>query len=120
MSGSIVVGVDGSEPSIDALRWAAGQAKLTGDSLLVVAAWHYPPSLGWTPAWPPDWDPAAEAASALNEVVERELGSAELEVRQQVVEGIPPPSWCSSQRMPTCSLSEAGATESSQGCSSDR
>jgi len=35
----IVVGVDGSDPSKDALRWAAGQAELTGDALEVVMVW---------------------------------------------------------------------------------
>lgn len=35
----IVVGVDGSDPSKDALRWAAGQAELTGNALEVVMVW---------------------------------------------------------------------------------
>ncbi|MEV0568711.1 universal stress protein [Dactylosporangium sp. NPDC050588] len=36
--GRIVVGVDGSEASKDALRWAARQAALTGGSLDAVTA----------------------------------------------------------------------------------
>lgn len=40
----IVVGVDGSGASIDALRWAVGQARLTGARLEVIAAWEVP----WT------------------------------------------------------------------------
>ena len=32
----IVVGVDGSEHSVDALRWAAAEARLRGDTLKVV------------------------------------------------------------------------------------
>jgi len=39
----IVVGVDGSEGGIRALRWAAAEARLRGTDLLVVHAWHYPP-----------------------------------------------------------------------------
>jgi len=39
-STAIVVGVDGSEASRDALRWAAQQAALTGAHLRVVMAWH--------------------------------------------------------------------------------
>ena len=35
----IVVGVDGSDPSKDALRWAARQAELSGDALEVVMVW---------------------------------------------------------------------------------
>jgi nucleotide-binding universal stress UspA family protein len=92
MSELIVVGVDGSEPSLDALRWAADQAGLTGASLLVVSAWHYPAWLGWTPAWPQDWDPAVDAAAALGEIVEQVLGSkGDIQVSQQVVEGNPAP-----------------------------
>jgi nucleotide-binding universal stress UspA family protein len=90
MSLSIVVGVDGSKPSLEALQWAAQQARMTGASLVVVAAWHFPASLGWAPAWGPDWDPAAEAAGALSKVVVGALGKDHgLEVQQQVVEGHP-------------------------------
>jgi nucleotide-binding universal stress UspA family protein len=92
MSGSIVVGVDGSEPSLDALRWAAAQARLTHATLHVVAAWHFPASLGWAPAWAPGWDPAADATEALGQVVKHVLGSSDdLEVHQHVVEGHPAP-----------------------------
>jgi len=38
----IVVGVDGSEPSIRALQWAARQAEWSGDTLEVVTAWTFP------------------------------------------------------------------------------
>jgi nucleotide-binding universal stress UspA family protein len=38
----IVVGVDGSPPSIDALRWALAEARLRGGELDVVHAWEYP------------------------------------------------------------------------------
>ena len=40
--GRIVVGLDGSEGSKDALRWAARQATLTGASLDVVMTWEVP------------------------------------------------------------------------------
>jgi nucleotide-binding universal stress UspA family protein len=86
----IVVGVDGSDSSVDALKWAAGQAKLIGASLRVVSVWHYPVSLGWAPAWPDDWDPGAEAKKALAAVVERELGADPgVSVEQEVLEGHP-------------------------------
>ena len=42
----IVVGVDGSPSSIQALEWAIGQAALTGASIEAVIAWHYPNSYG--------------------------------------------------------------------------
>ncbi|TCC26869.1 universal stress protein [Kribbella speibonae] len=42
----IVVGADGSEPSIAAIRWAARQAQLTGAELHVVHAWRRPYDYG--------------------------------------------------------------------------
>ena len=36
----IVAGVDGSHPSLEALRWAIGQAELTGSSVDAVIAWQ--------------------------------------------------------------------------------
>jgi nucleotide-binding universal stress UspA family protein len=42
----IVVGVDGSPSSVQALRWAIGQAALTGASIQAVIAWHFPNSHG--------------------------------------------------------------------------
>lgn len=52
----IVVGVDGSPASIDALRWAAKQAKLTGNRLEAVLTFQYPTQYdeifyGDTTAW---------------------------------------------------------------------
>ena len=46
----IVVGVDGSESSKGALRWAIQQAKLIGASVDAVTAWRYPTGYGWAPA----------------------------------------------------------------------
>jgi nucleotide-binding universal stress UspA family protein len=40
--GRVVVGVDGSESSLDALRWAAGEARARGADLDVVHAWRMP------------------------------------------------------------------------------
>ena len=39
----IVVGVDGSDTSRAALRWAYDEAASHGASLTVVTAWHSPP-----------------------------------------------------------------------------
>ncbi|WP_432003108.1 universal stress protein [Streptomyces sioyaensis] len=49
----IVVGVDGSESSIDALHWAVRQAELDHSTVHAVLAWGYPPlygSIGWIDA----------------------------------------------------------------------
>jgi nucleotide-binding universal stress UspA family protein len=40
--GKIVVGVDGSASSQQALRWAVRQARLTGEELHAVSVWDYP------------------------------------------------------------------------------
>lgn len=45
----IVVGVDGSAASEEALRWAAGQAELTGAELRVITAWRLPVTYGYPP-----------------------------------------------------------------------
>jgi nucleotide-binding universal stress UspA family protein len=45
-SGRIVVGVDGSPHSEEALRWAIGQARLTGQPVDAVTSWTVPVDLG--------------------------------------------------------------------------
>jgi nucleotide-binding universal stress UspA family protein len=45
----IVVGVDGSEPSKHALRWAVRQAELTGASVDAINAWDVPLYAGVAP-----------------------------------------------------------------------
>lgn len=45
----IVVGVDGSAMSKEALRWAAGQAGLIGADVRVVTAWELPVTYGYAP-----------------------------------------------------------------------
>jgi len=43
MTGRIVVGVDGSDGAVRALRWALEEARLRNASVDVVHAWHIPP-----------------------------------------------------------------------------
>jgi len=48
---TIVVGVDGSDGSIGALRFAREEARIRGVEIKVVNAWHIPPGIygsGWT------------------------------------------------------------------------
>jgi nucleotide-binding universal stress UspA family protein len=49
--GEIIVGIDGSEGSRAALRWATGVARATGAGIRVVGAWQYP-AIAATPAGP--------------------------------------------------------------------
>lgn len=86
----IVVGVDGSEPSKEALRWAARQARITGSTLHVVAAWEWPVSWGWSPPYPANFDPERDTRQALETTVEEVLGR-DIDVRMMVREGRPAP-----------------------------
>jgi nucleotide-binding universal stress UspA family protein len=52
----IVVGIDGSEGSHNALRWAARQAAYTGATVEAVIGWQYPAFYAWAPAVPDDAD----------------------------------------------------------------
>ncbi|MGW0553567.1 universal stress protein [Streptomyces sp. NPDC002926] len=76
-AGRIVVGVDGSAPSIRALRWAVRQAGLTGDTVEAVISWEYP-AAGWASmvsAVPPDFDPETLAAQVLADSLKETLGA---------------------------------------------
>ncbi|ONH24542.1 universal stress protein [Pseudofrankia asymbiotica] len=58
----IVVGIDGSEGSLEALRWAAREAELHGAELLVLMAWRLPVVGPYLPAFPLDagaWEEGA-------------------------------------------------------------
>jgi nucleotide-binding universal stress UspA family protein len=91
--GRIVVGVDGSQSSLAALRWAMRQAELTGAPLEIVSAWEWPVSyLGWGTPVPPDYDPADEARRQLDKAVSAVLTPRDaIEVRRSVIEGHPAP-----------------------------
>lgn len=78
-TGRIVVGVDGSDSSKQALRWAVRQAELTDAVVEAVTAWDLPQfhgALGWLP--PSSSDEAALEARArkdLSDAVEEAVGS---------------------------------------------
>lgn len=68
----IIVAVDGSPASLDALRWAAQQAELTGATIEAVTCWEIPIGLGIE--FPlPDTNWAAEAGSVLHAAIERAI-----------------------------------------------
>jgi nucleotide-binding universal stress UspA family protein len=69
----IVVGVDGSDGSVLALRWAAHYAALLAGRLDVVMAWEYPTTFGWA-AIAPDWDPAADVRRVLTDTARAAFG----------------------------------------------
>ncbi len=66
-SGPIVVGVDGSPPSLKALEWAADEASAKKVDLHLVIGWHLPLMLGMPLPLPTDFDPLAPARDVLEE-----------------------------------------------------
>jgi nucleotide-binding universal stress UspA family protein len=88
----IVVGVDGSDSSRHALRWAARQAQLTGARLEVVITWELPTSFGWVPPYPSDFNPTQDAQKAVDDEVGAALRAyPDVVAQTTVVEGHPAP-----------------------------
>jgi len=87
-----VVGVDGSDRSEIALKWAAGEAECRGATLVIVTTWTAPPpTIVYPYAGRPDRDPGdpREAAmNALGEIVRTVLeDKPNLSVEQLAVPG---------------------------------
>jgi nucleotide-binding universal stress UspA family protein len=92
----IVVGADGSDQSIDALRWAAEQARITDARLVVVTGYEPPMTIMVVPTWTEE-DYALEAERALEHTVVGALGeSPDVPVERRLV-----------QRRPAQALTEA-------------
>jgi nucleotide-binding universal stress UspA family protein len=73
----IVVGVDGSESSKNALRWAARLAEATGAGLDAVAAWDPTALYGWSAlsVMPTIDSPQADIEKSLSETVDEVFGA---------------------------------------------
>jgi nucleotide-binding universal stress UspA family protein len=98
MPGTIVVGVDGSAASREALRWAAREANLRAARLVAVHAWAFVPMApigdpGMVPMpavdFPGHLDAEQEAARAdFDAALAAAVGAEpEIEVEQRLVEG---------------------------------
>jgi nucleotide-binding universal stress UspA family protein len=91
-NGCIVVGVDGSDESVEACAWALEEARLRGAALRVVHAWQYLPivaePLAALPPMPID-ELVAGARTVAEQVVARATGdtAAGVEVDYRIVEG---------------------------------
>ena len=85
----IVVGVDGSEASKDALRWAAGQAEATDAALHVVMTWELPiAAYAYSVPAPTAYDLGPQSKQELDKIIEQLRGEFPLiEVSGSVVEG---------------------------------
>jgi nucleotide-binding universal stress UspA family protein len=83
----VVVGMDGSGHSLQALRWGARLAAMFGARVDAVAAWDYPASFGLS-AVPSDWDPARDMQHVLDDSVRAVFGDhPPAGLRRQVREG---------------------------------
>ena len=98
MPGTIIVGIDGTEHSAAALRWAADEAALRSATLVVVHAWSFIPVT--TPAdsglMPMAWTDNMEVLDASRAAAERtaaeqtrEVLGEKNEAAVKVVEGAP-------------------------------
>jgi nucleotide-binding universal stress UspA family protein len=96
VSGTIVVGVDGSAASREALRWAADEAGLRGAQLVAIHAWDYVPMTpigdpGMVPMpavdFPRQLEAEQEAASADFDAAIADALGAEPFVEKRLLEG---------------------------------
>ena len=71
----VVVGVDGSEESRLALRWAFEYSQMSGAPLEAVIAWKIPASYGWPTSYD-DVDLEKRAQETLQETVRDVLGES--------------------------------------------
>jgi nucleotide-binding universal stress UspA family protein len=88
----IVAGVDGSDSSLSALRWAIRQARLTGAPVDAVAAWHYPAAGGGFGYVPMSTGDNFDFQEITRKVLADAIGStvdpgSDVRVRGHVVEG---------------------------------
>ncbi len=88
----IVVGMDGSPTSINALRWAARYASLTDKTIEVVVVWDWYKSPGWCTPILAGLDPESDAKHVLQRALkEIESEWPHLSMTSRVVEGNPSP-----------------------------
>jgi nucleotide-binding universal stress UspA family protein len=85
----IVVGIDGSTCSAEALQWALRIANTTDATIDAVIAWHLPNMYG-VGYLPGDYDPASDAEKILTEAVDAAVGlTRPADMRLIVKQGIP-------------------------------
>ena len=85
--GRIVVGVDGSDASLDALRWALRQAQLTNCELQAVTTWHIPNEYAELVAEAIDWE--GNAKSLLENALAMVPNEGDVQIVRTVTEGHP-------------------------------
>jgi nucleotide-binding universal stress UspA family protein len=85
--GRIVVGVDGSDASLDAIRWALRQAQLTGYELEAITSWQVPSQFAELVAEKEDWD--TRAKSLLDDALAKVENAADVQISRTTTQGHP-------------------------------
>jgi nucleotide-binding universal stress UspA family protein len=88
---TIIVGVDGSDASVEALRWAGRLATGTGARIEAIATWDIPTAYGWgAPPLTAEWDPKADMEKALTSAVDAAFGATRpVDMEMLVAQGHP-------------------------------
>ena len=89
--GRIVIGLDGSVASMEALAWAGRQAHLTHATLEMIMTWDWPTTYGWAPL-PEGYDPS----EGMPEILAKAAGDVrakypDIEITTRLAQGHPAP-----------------------------
>ncbi|MFF9850633.1 universal stress protein [Streptomyces litmocidini] len=86
----VVVGIDGSPASYEALRWAVRHARLTGVAVDAVAAYELPGVAGWSaPPVDTGFDGTQAQRALADEIQTVLVGADDVRLREHVVRGNP-------------------------------
>ncbi len=84
------MGIDGSPPSLAALRWATRFASLASCSVDALVSWEWPTVYGTALILPSDYDPLADAHAVVDQAVaEARAGYPLVSIHPVVVEDRP-------------------------------
>ena len=86
----IVVGIDGSPASLDALDWAGRQATLTDSTLEMIMTWDWPTTYGWAMYFPEGYNPSEGMPEILSKATDDlRTKYPDIEIMFRVVQGHP-------------------------------
>jgi nucleotide-binding universal stress UspA family protein len=83
VANTVVVGVDGSDASIDALRYGGWMAEMLRSTLTAVTSWRYPPA--YDTYVPLQWSPEQDAQQILTDAINTAFGAEPPAGLRQVV-----------------------------------
>jgi nucleotide-binding universal stress UspA family protein len=88
----VVVGVDGSDPSVAALSWASRYGAATGAAVRAVRVWHYPTGAGLPPGKTPEpveGEVEGWVGNDLSDAVAKASPDASAQIETKIVYGHP-------------------------------